>query len=107
MDTFTPCPFSLNVKTPILVRSLGLDPLGVKEMATPQQNFQLGILPERKIDKRALAASYTFMVLLLLLLVNLGVLFPDRLQLKQYRVTELIPLPSLRPELCAGQSEAD
>jgi TonB family protein len=67
-------------------------------MATPQQNFQLGILPERKIDKRALGASYAFMVLLLLLLVNLGVLFPDRLQLKAYRVTELIPLPSLRPE---------
>ncbi len=64
----------------------------------PQQNFQLGILPERKIDKRALGASYTIMVLLLLLLVNLGVLFPDRLQLKQYRVTELIPLPSLRQE---------
>ncbi len=67
-------------------------------MATPQHGFQLGILPERKIDKRALAASYTFMVLLLLLLVNLGLLFPDRLQLKQYRVTELIPLPSMRPE---------
>jgi len=64
----------------------------------PQQNFQLGILPERKIDKRALGVSYAFMVLMLLLLVNLGVLFPDRLQLKQYRVTELIPLPSLRPE---------
>jgi TonB family protein len=63
-----------------------------------QQNFQLGILPERKIDRRALGASYAFMVLMLLLLVNLGVLFPDRLQLKQYRVTELIPLPSLRPE---------
>ena len=67
-------------------------------MATPQPSFQLGILPERKIDKRALAASYTFMVLLLLLLVNLGLLFPDRLQLKAYRVTELIPLPAMRPE---------
>jgi TonB family protein len=63
-----------------------------------QQNFQLGILPERKIDKRALGASYAFMVVMLLLLVNLGVLFPDRLTLKQYRVTELIPMPSLRPE---------
>ena len=67
-------------------------------MATPQHSFQLGILPERKIDKRALAASYAFMVLLLLLLVNLGLLFPDKLQLKPYRVTELIPLPSMRPE---------
>ena len=62
-------------------------------MATYQNGFQLGILPERKIDKRALVASYTFMVVLLLLLVNLGILFPDRISLKQYRVTELIPMP--------------
>jgi TonB family protein len=67
-------------------------------MATRQPSFQLGILPERKIDKRALAASYAFMVVLTLVLVNLGVFFPDRLQLKAYRVTELIPLPSMRPE---------
>jgi len=67
-------------------------------MATYQRGFQLGILPERKIDRRALATSYTFMVLLLLLLINIGLLFPDRIQLKGYRVTELIPLPALRPE---------
>ncbi len=67
-------------------------------MATYQRGFKLGILPERKIDKRALVASYTFMVIMLLLLINIGLLFPDRISLKQYRVTELIPLPSLRPE---------
>jgi len=67
-------------------------------MATSQRGFQLGILPERKIDKRALAASYAFMVLVTFLLVNLGLVFPDRLQLKAYRVTELIPLPAMRPE---------
>jgi TonB family protein len=67
-------------------------------MATYQSSFKLGILPERKIDKRALVASYTFMVFLLLLLINIGLLFPDRISLKQYRVTELIPLPALRPE---------
>jgi TonB family protein len=77
-------------------------------MATPEEalsapalsarGFELGILPERKIDRRALAASYAFMVLLLLLLVNLGVVFPDRLSLKPYRITELIPRPALRPE---------
>jgi TonB family protein len=64
----------------------------------PEQSFQLGILPERQIDKRALAASYAFLVLLTLLLINLGLLFPDRIQLKAYRVTELIPLPAMRPE---------
>lgn len=67
-------------------------------MATPQPTFQLGILPERKIDRRALATSYGFVVLVTFLLVNLGLLFPDRLQLKAYRVTELIPMPALRPE---------
>jgi TonB family protein len=67
-------------------------------MATYQRGFQLGILPERKIDRRALVTSYTFLVILVLLLINIGLLFPDRISLKQYRVTELIPMPSLRPE---------
>jgi TonB family protein len=67
-------------------------------MATYQRGFKLGILPERKIDRRALVASYTFMVIMLLILINIGLLFPDRISLKPYRVTELIPLPSLRPE---------
>ena len=67
-------------------------------MATSQQGFQLGILPERKIDKRALAASYAFMVVLTFLLVNLGILFPERMSFRQYHVTEIIPLPALRPE---------
>jgi TonB family protein len=67
-------------------------------MATYQRGFQLGILPERKIDKRALVTSYTLMVLITLILINLGVLFPERIQLRQYRVTTLIPLPALKPE---------
>jgi TonB family protein len=67
-------------------------------MNTSQPGYQLGILPERKIDRRALATSYAFMVGMLLLLINLGVIFPDRLQLKHYQVTELIPLPALKPE---------
>jgi TonB family protein len=67
-------------------------------MATSQPSFQLGILPERKIDRRALAAAYSFMVLLAFLLANLGILFPDRMGLRQYRVTELIPMPALKPE---------
>jgi len=67
-------------------------------MATFQQGFQLGLLPERKIDRRALATGYTIIVLVALFLINLGLLFPDRIQLRQYRVTSLIPLPSMRPE---------
>jgi TonB family protein len=72
--------------------------MSMSDQALSEAGFQLGILPERKIDRRALAASYAFMVLVTFLLVNLGVIFPDRLQLKAYRVTELIPLPALKPE---------
>ncbi len=67
-------------------------------MATYQRGFQLGILPERHIDRRALATSYTAMVILLFLLINVGVVFPDRIALKQYRITSLIPMPALKPE---------
>lgn len=67
-------------------------------MATAYGGFQLGLLPERKIDKRALAMSYGIVILVLLFLINLGLLIPDRLQLVQYHVTELIPMPALRPE---------
>jgi hypothetical protein len=70
-------------------------------MATYQSGFQLGILPERKIDKRAVVTGYTMMALAALLLINIGLLFPERLELKQYRVTELIPLPALKPEPAA------
>jgi TonB family protein len=66
-------------------------------MATSQE-FQLGILPERKIDRRAVAIGYSVIALLFLILINVGLLFPERIQLKQYHVTSLIPLPSMRPE---------
>jgi len=67
-------------------------------MATPYRGFQLGLLPERKVNKRAMAASYGLVALILLILVNLSLLLPEKLQLQEYRVTELIPIPSLRPE---------
>jgi TonB family protein len=65
-------------------------------MAT--RGFQLGLLPERKINKRALATSYGLITFAVLILINLGLIIPDKLQLNQYHVTELIPMPSLRPE---------
>jgi TonB family protein len=67
-------------------------------MATPYRGFQLGILPERKIDKRALVTSYGLVIFLILVLINLELLVPEKLQLTQYHLTELIPLPALRPE---------
>jgi TonB family protein len=67
-------------------------------MATPYRGFQLGLLPERKINKKAMAASYGLVTLALLLFVNLSLLMPEKLQLQTYHVTELIPMPSLQPE---------
>jgi TonB family protein len=67
-------------------------------MATAYRGFQLGLLPERKINKRALATSYGLITFAVLILINLGLIIPEKLQLGQYHVTELIPMPSLRPE---------
>src|SRR5215472_16755818 len=67
-------------------------------MPTPYRGFRLGLLPERKIDKRAVAAAYGIVALVLLIVVNLELLMPEKLQLVQYHVTELIPMPTLRPE---------
>jgi TonB family protein len=64
----------------------------------PYRGFQLGLLPERKVNKRAMATSYGLVTLALLILINLSLLLPEKLQLAQYHVTELIPMPSLRPE---------
>jgi len=67
-------------------------------MATPH-DFELGILPERRINWRTLVASYGLVCLFILLLLCVGLIFPDRLILHQrYTVTELIPVPSLKPE---------
>jgi TonB family protein len=68
------------------------------EKLMPQRGFQLGILPERKINKRALVISYSLVALLLLIAININLLLPEKLSLRQYHVTELIPMPSLRPE---------
>jgi TonB family protein len=68
-------------------------------MATPNRGFQLGILPERKINRRALAISYGLVVLLLLILINIGLLMPEKLTLRQYHVTSIIPLPAVKPEV--------
>ena len=67
-------------------------------MATPT-NFKLGLLPERRMDWRTLATSYGFVILVIVLLINIGFIWPERLQLAQkYHVTEIIPMPSLQPE---------
>jgi TonB family protein len=64
-------------------------------MATPNE-FRLGLLPEHKINWRSLAASYGLEILCLLFMINLGLILPQRLNLTQYRITELLPAPVLR-----------
>jgi TonB family protein len=66
-------------------------------MATAYRGFQLGLLPERKINKRALATSYGLVALVILILINLEILMPERLKMVTYHVTEMIPMPALRP----------
>ena len=67
-------------------------------MATAYK-FELGILPERKMDWRTLVSSYGFLVLLVIIAINVGLIWPDRLFLRQnFHVTELIPLPSNPPK---------
>jgi TonB family protein len=67
-------------------------------MATPHK-FELGLLPERKMDWRTLATSYGLECVFILFILFLGVLFPDRMQLRpKYTVTEIVPRPDLRPK---------
>jgi TonB family protein len=67
-------------------------------MPMPEE-FQLGLLPEHKINWRSLVTSYGLLVLLLFLLINLALIVPQKLNLaRDYHITEIIPVPSLRPE---------
>jgi len=62
-------------------------------------DFKLGLLPERKMDWRTLATSYGLEILLILLLINVSILIPEKLHITApARVTELIPMPSLQPK---------
>ena len=67
-------------------------------MASAAGSFQLGLLPERRVNKRAMAVSYGLVLLMLFLVIVLGLLVPERIELRQYRVTQLIPLPGNRRE---------
>src|SRR5215469_3236877 len=67
-------------------------------MPTAYGGFQLGLLPERKLNKKAIATAYGIVALVLLIVINVSVFMPEKLTLAQYHVTEIIPMPSLRPE---------
>lgn len=65
-------------------------------MVTPADSLTLGLLPEQKLNRRAMATAYTAIVLAILLLINLGLIFPQRLQLVQYHISSWIPV-DLKP----------
>jgi TonB family protein len=58
-------------------------------------SYQLGILPERKISWKTLASSYGLLTLFILALLSIGLIWPERLEIKKsFHLTELIPVPS-------------
>jgi TonB family protein len=68
-------------------------------MPTYYRGFQLGLLPEKKWDWRAFAASYGLITALIIFFLLFGLIMPDTLQIAaNYHVTELIPRPALKPE---------
>lgn len=68
-------------------------------MPTYDRSFKLGLLPERKWNWRTFAASYGMLVALILLLIVVGIMTSDTLiPIVNYHVTELVPMPALRPE---------
>lgn len=76
-------------------------------MARPE-TLQLGLLPERQMDWRTLATGYGILAFFVVFIVNLGLLWPDRLYLQQkYHVTEVIPLPNLQPKQFKSEMPAE
>ena len=67
-------------------------------MPTYNRGFQLGLLPEKKLNWRSFAASYGFLSGLILLMITCEILMIDTLIPEDYRVVELVPRPALRPE---------
>jgi len=67
-------------------------------MPTRDGGFQLGLLPEKKWNWRTFVASYGIVTGLIVLMIVGGIMTSDTLITASYRVIELIPRPSLRPQ---------
>ena len=66
-------------------------------MPTSDREFQLGLLPEKPSNWRTFAASYGMVTAFVIFLALIGIVAPDTLEmLPNFRVTELVPLPSRR-----------
>jgi TonB family protein len=66
-------------------------------MTTRGSGLTLGLLPEHKVNRRAMATSYGVVTLLLLFLINLGWIFPQKMQLAQYHIASWIAV-DLKPQ---------
>jgi TonB family protein len=68
-------------------------------MTTPYRGPQFGLLPTKRISWQTLATSYGIELAFLLLLVNIGLLFPEKLQVKtSYHLTSVMPLTGREPK---------
>jgi len=68
-------------------------------MATPYRGPQFDLLPTKRISWQTLATSYGIELAFLLLLVNIGLLFPEKLTVKtSYHLTALMPLTGHEPK---------
>jgi TonB family protein len=65
-------------------------------MVRPGDRLTLGLLPEHKTNWRSLFTSYGFLILVILVIVNLGLLFPQQIQLAQYHIESWISV-DLKP----------
>jgi TonB family protein len=66
-------------------------------MVSPGDSLTLGLLPEHKTNWRSLITSYGLLILLILLIVNVGLLFPQKIQLAQYHIQSWISV-DLKPQ---------
>jgi TonB family protein len=59
-------------------------------------SLTLGLLPEQRFNRRAMATAYAAVVFAILVLINLGLVFPQKLQLVQYHISSWIAV-DLKP----------
>ncbi len=65
----------------------------------PRETLTLGLLPERKRNWRTFAVSYTGCAVIVMMLLCIHLIWPDRMSTwAKYTVTEIIPRPDLVPE---------
>src|SRR6058998_3011398 len=64
-----------------------------------RETLTLGLLPERKRNWRTFVVSYTGFTIIVLMLLSIHLIWPDRMSTwAKYTVTEIIPRPDLVPE---------